>query len=309
MMLLFLFVLVASPVASAVELELKVESEDYRITQEVRSSLERVLHRVLGVYAGKLGLDFPAVVNVELTIVADRVAYDRMAAEVGVAHWSSGFYQSGGRAVVWGNTTEQRMLRTFLHESAHFLLGHGGRRAPSWVNEGLADCFGHTRTLGNAAFLELDTDALRLIQRDHRAGKLITVSRIVSMPNGWHNLSRSSARSNYAYAWALCHMLLATRHGQELLRQALDDFQRTGDSSAMPGIIERNHPGGMDALEKTWVAWVESEPAPIPLAIWTGDGKTATGWKKCDDGRLVKADNPNGCRSWVRQPDGVFRLQ
>jgi hypothetical protein len=292
--------------ATATELELEVVGVGYDLTQATRSRIRRSLSRMIAYYSNQLGVPIPDTIVLNVTIHRDRAAY---LADGGSPNTLGHYTYRPPRAVLWANTSTDKMMAVFLHESAHFLIGTTQRRAPTWANEGLAEGFEAARMEGNGMYLQPPPMYLRYLKWERDQGKRFDVAGIIGDRGGWMELPPEQMGPRYAWSWTLTHFLLSSTRGRKLLADVLTDFRAHGDPQRSLDLMERSWPRGVFGLTEDLEAWIQEGPAPvqIPLPLSTRDDDQA--FVRCEDGRLVARDNPNGCKAWRIGADGTLVLE
>lgn len=305
--LLCLGALLAAPSS----LDLRITQQGTTLSQTSRAQIRQSLNRMLGLMDRTLGLTYPAVVSIEVRAMGDRAEFDALKEELGAPDWVEGvFVHEPPLGVVWAGSGRSRMMRVFLHESAHYMIGYGGRpRAPSWLNEGLASSFENIRFAGNALYMEPPPGHVPWLRSELAARRLVAAADVMVDDERWMDLSAERAGPRYRTSWGLTAFLLSSSPGKALLADMLARYQSTGDARTSHAAVAAGWRGGMDSLQEAWEAWIEAGPVAYQLPIPVDRDVADPQWTRCPDGRLVHASDELGCKQWVLQPDGTLVLQ
>jgi hypothetical protein len=259
------------------------------VTQTTRARLEHVLSRTHGFYEHGLGVSYPEQVPLHVTVYGDRADYDAARTTAGAPSWAGGWFTvRAGKpeAHVWDHGSTDAMVGVFLHEAAHWLLRYAGR-PPRWLDEGLAQCFGHASVRGNLLTVEPPEHFLAVLKD---AGPP-SVSAIVGSTSGWEELPADRVGPLYVQGWALTAFLLSSEAGQRTLAEIVARTRRDGSASQAVAAVDDTWRGGMDGLQRDLERWLSNPPAAVPIPRYQRTPAPASDgmWTNCGDGRLVSA--------------------
>lgn len=277
--------LVVSALASEVSLE--IQAVDTTVTQTTRSRLHQTLSRALDFYEHGLDVKFPDALTVGVTIYGDQDAYRAVAKAEGLPSWAGGFFKVGPgtppRAVLWDHGDPAQMMRVFLHEGAHFLLGYAGR-TPRWLNEGLAQCFEHATMSGNALTIRPPPHYAQYLAHEGAP----SVEGLVTSKAAWNELPSSDVGPLYVQGFALTAFLMSSSNGQETLAAIVRAYRVDGKNESGLKAIEDTYRGGVAGLQRDLERWSANPPSSVNIPRFVEiEQKSDALWTTCPDGRLV----------------------
>ncbi|MEI9812165.1 MAG: hypothetical protein WDO18_05585 [Acidobacteriota bacterium] len=139
--------------------------------------------------------------------------------EFAIAYYAG---QSDRDYIVLGKTGEQA-AHTALHEYSHLVLRHAGYRLPPWLNEGLAEYFSTTQTVGgDTTFGDIIPGRLQQL----RATGWVPLATILAadQDSPYYNEGKR-AGSLYNQGWALTHMLFSSPEYSPKFQDLLNAIQ------------------------------------------------------------------------------------
>jgi len=275
--------------AWAADLSLQIQAVDTTVTQTTRSRLSQRLGRVQDFYAHGLGIPYPPSLVIDVTLYGDRDIYRQVAKKSGLPPWANGFFRAGPgiapQAALWAQDDREAMIGVFLHEGSHFLFRYAGR-TPRWLNEGLAQCFEHSRISGNVLTVHPPPYYLDFLRREGH----IEVEAIVLDPTQWNDLPSGKVGPLYIRGWALTAFLLSSKGGQQTLAAILRSYKVEGTRQSGLDAIEATYRGGRAGLERDLQRWVANPPASVVVPRSVAVEEEVDGmWRTCPDGKLVSA--------------------
>lgn len=161
-----------------------------------------------------------------------------------------------------GEETSDETWRVVQHEGfhqfAHFVIGG---RLPIWVNEGIAEYFGHGIFTGDGYVMgAIPPDRLKRIQAWIRGGNTVSVQQMMSLRHETWNVQMSIV--NYDQAWSMVHFLAHAdnQRYQPAFNQFLRDVSRGNPwENAWNGAFGR----GVREFEQKWKKhWTEMPANP-----------------------------------------------
>lgn len=169
---------------------------------------------------------------------------------------SAGQY-SGDKLMAWGSG--QGVWSTMQHEGFHQFVHRAiGGRMPVWLNEGLAEYFGHSHWTGDGFVSGVIPAGLKgRLDKQIRRGQLVPFQKMLSMTSAeW--LAKLE-RKHYDQAWAMVHFLVHAKDRK--YRQALGDMIRDISRGADPvASFRKRITRNIDGFEKHFVEWWKALP-------------------------------------------------
>src|SRR5262245_42505433 len=164
----------------------------------------------------------------------------------------AGFYQAGQDRdfiVLSGLIFPETLTRIVYHELTHYFLARGLGRAPTWLNEGLAEYFSTAEVRDEEISLgALSTDRLQLL----RTSRMLALRECFSVDTSSVQYNEDSKASvYYAQAWAFIHYLMHGEHAARF-KQYLTALQK-GDANLLEylSVNERTLEAGFQNYLKT----------------------------------------------------------
>jgi hypothetical protein len=174
------------------------------------------------VMGGGLRRRTPEVLNVFL--FARRQDYlDTMRTQFGLNATGSGgmFFMTprgGGLAFYTENLPQQRIAHVAQHEGFHqFAHAFFGNDLPPWLNEGLAEFFGHSIVDGKSIVIgQAPPQVLELMRQSVKENKYIPFNDLLQMDEGrWNGAVRmGTAAQQYEQSWSMVHFLVYGNAGK-----------------------------------------------------------------------------------------------
>jgi tetratricopeptide (TPR) repeat protein len=144
-----------------------------------------------------------------------------------------------------------------FHEYVHLHLRDSVPRAPAWLNEGLAEFYGHLQFNGSEALLGVPLPYLYLL----RSQELLPLATLFSVDhNSPHYNERDKSGMFYGESWALVHYLMlggSGRHDQ--FKRFLQMVSRGDDATKA---LQDSFGMTLDTLEKELRAYVSRGELP-----------------------------------------------
>lgn len=213
---------------------------------------------VISLLASELGAALDRSVRLDALVVADPDAFARLRGEdaANVARLG-GFYDAGQRRIVVRRQQRDEDTRQVLrHEAAHAILHEAIGPLPTWLDEGLAEWFGH-----------YDADARQALAAPERLSLLKPLSldeRVALLDRALAgkraDFDGEDAPQLYAASWALTAWMMHEAPSRALLR-GLVEAQR-GAVACKPidarTLIDGAWPGRLDGLLEDVARWVDA---------------------------------------------------
>jgi len=227
------------------------ETKRYELSSHERSSIRRRVNRMIGLYRSELGVRVPAGFQVDLAIHGEGRAYDQRA---GALRRAAGFYDPVSRKAVVSGRDQSETHETALHESSHAVLMQSVETVPAFLNEGLAEYFETLELGASKAHVPIDSRRAGYLMRYLERGGGWPVSELIEMPHpSWRGLPEEASYVAYTQSWALVSFMMETDANRSRLHKVLDSVRR---GVAATDAFERHYRGGVEALERDWLAWL-----------------------------------------------------
>lgn len=275
---------------SDARIQLTVVGVGLDVTQTTRARLESALSKTHAFYESGLGVRYPDRVPLQLTVYDERAAFDVAREAAGLPAWAGGWFSTGsGRpeAHVWDHDDPVKMQEVFLHEASHWLMRYAGR-TPTWLEEGLAQCFGHASVRGNLLTIETPSRFLEVLATEGAP----SVRDLITAPNRWTELPSDQVGPLYVQGWALTAFLLSRPEGQDALAAVIASHRVSPTGARDLEALDGAWKGGVDGLQRDLERWLSARPRAVPIpryqrvnAAPVSDGM----WVTCGNGRLVSA--------------------
>ncbi|HET7842818.1 MAG TPA: hypothetical protein VFL14_01610, partial [Xanthomonadales bacterium] len=212
---------------------------------------------VIELLRSELGVVLDRSLRLDALVVADPVAFARLRGEdaPNVAQLG-GFYDAGQRRIVVRRQPRDVDTRHVLrHEAAHAILHEAIGPLPPWLDEGLAEWFGHydvdARGPGGAP------ERLAILQPIALDERVALLDRVLDGKRA--DFDGADAPAFYAASWALVTWLMREPESRSVLR-ALVAAQRGSVAcraiDARP-LIDAAWPGGLDGLLVDVARWID----------------------------------------------------
>jgi len=132
----------------------------------------------------------------------------------------AGFFQPGEDVNYIAMSLDSRLRDPFsvaFHEYVHLHMENNVPRAPAWLNEGLAEFYGHLQFNGSEALLGVPLPYLNQL----RSTELLPLATLLSIDhNSPHYNEQDKSGIFYGESWALVHYLMLSAPGRQ------DQFKR-----------------------------------------------------------------------------------
>lgn len=228
-------------------------AEQVTLDSNDRREIRRNVRAMIDVYAAQLGIQVAPDFAVGIDVLDDSGEF---AKRYGGSNVPAGFYRHQTRkAVVSGSGKTEHIQRTAIHESSHAILGDQARRAPKWLNEGLAEYF--EVLAAGAGGAEIPTQPWRRQQLARAVESDATWSveaLLQSRASQWARLRGRSLHLAYDQAWSLVSFLMEDPDRRGVVRAMLEGGGAGTNSAAA---IEQHYPGGVKALDRDWRRWLD----------------------------------------------------
>ena len=181
------------------------------------------------------------------------------------------YHKAGGPANSWGFYLGTKLMATasrgdnsrtwymIQHEGFHQFLDAAMRsKVPTWLNEGLAEYFGHAIWTGDGFVMGAVPDYRRMrVQERIKLGKTLDMTDLLKME--FETWNEQMSTRNYDQAWALVYFLI---HGEDgKYRKPLGRFLTDlGAGRPWEPAFVRHFGRDANALEKRHNAWWLSPP-------------------------------------------------
>ena len=156
-----------------------------------------------------------------------------------------------------------------FHEYVHLHLRDNVPQAPVWLNEGLAEFYGHLQFSGGEALLGAPLPYLHLLRNQ----ELLPLATLLAIDhNSPHYHEQDKSGMFYGESWALVHYLMLGAPGrQEQFRRFLQQVSRGEDVGKS---LERSFGMTLETIEQELHAYVSRGDFPT-LRLATGDNPQA----------------------------------
>jgi hypothetical protein len=167
---------------------------------------------------------------------------------------ATGFYSARlNESVILAQGSREHIVSLALHESTHAIVAAMFGGAPHWLNEGMAGLFDSMRVNGEQTrIFETNAEYLELLKHTRLPSLAAHFTQIRVQ---WYDPANIDL--NYAIDWSLAYFLMSSPYGRDFLRYMLDSLavNYCQDFSTV-AFAHRHYPGGVNALEKNWKAWL-----------------------------------------------------
>lgn len=167
---------------------------------------------------------------------------------------TAGVFTGDKLMAIAGEQTNDETWHVVQHEGFHqFVHAVVGGDIPIWVNEGLAEYFGHAIWTGDGYILgNVPSERLARIKLWMSRGHTISIKDMMSMPHALWNAQMSIV--NYDQAWSMVYFLAHADGGK--YQQALNDFLRDVSKGDNWERAWAKHFGrGVKEFEKKWTKY------------------------------------------------------
>lgn len=167
---------------------------------------------------------------------------------------SDGVFMGTRLMAVAGQRTTERTWHVIQHEGFHqFATSVIRGRLPIWVNEGMAEYFGHAVFTGDGYVSGvIPPQRLARVQAGLRARTFRPIEEMMRLSHGEWNAHLSAA--NYDQGWSMVHFLAHAENGryQRLFVAFINDLSR---NQAWEPSWQRHFGADFRAFEERWSAW------------------------------------------------------
>src|ERR1043165_3213002 len=184
----------------------------------------------------------------------------------------AGFFQPGEDVNYIAMSLDPRESDPYsiaFHEYVHLHLRDNVPQAPVWLNEGLAEFYGHLQFSGGEALLGVPLPYLHLL----RSQELLPLTTLLSIDhNSPHYHEQDKSGMFYGESWALVHYLMLGEPGrQEQFRRFLQQVSRGEDVAKS---LEKSFGMTLETIDRELHAYV-SRGDFLTLRLATGDNPQA----------------------------------
>ncbi|MBQ0755311.1 MAG: DUF4124 domain-containing protein [Gammaproteobacteria bacterium] len=245
------------------DLSLEITDTQFELSPEGMEKIHDLMPQILHIYKTLFNLDLRDTVEVKLALLKSKPTFDLWVSQrTGKSRSipAAGIYMPQTREVaIWNNGNEAVMIRTILHESSHVIMAQLSPRAPSWLQEGMAEYFENIEMKNDVVVVNLSPQGHRNIRHWLDNGTLITLRKYLSIPEQqWREMAHSANQIPYTVAWGTSYFLLSSETGKTLLRRTLQDLEK---SQRWPTIddIDQHYPGGITRMDFEFFKWAQSD--------------------------------------------------
>lgn len=172
----------------------------------------------------------------------------------------AGFFQPGYDRNYIAMSLDSRQRDPFsvaFHEYVHLHMEDNVPRAPVWLNEGLAEFYGHLQFSGSEALLGVPLPYLNLLRNE----ELLPLSSLLSIDHtSPHYNEQNKSGIFYGESWALVHYLMLGGPGrQDQLKRFLQQVSRGEDAVKS---LQDSFGMTLDTLDKELRAYVNRGDLP-----------------------------------------------
>lgn len=234
------------------------------INTQLELEIARAARAIYDSWGDLLSAAPPFVVEVNLALVSDPVQFNAMKRELAPDLPDvTGFYSgASNQAVALHDPADPRQSRRrALHEISHLITTTQTGSAPYWLAEGLAEFYEMIEP-GQTGFSFAPNDRhMRWLARNEPPA---LADFFAVDADGWH---RSDSQGHYSVAWSLVYFLMNSAEGRGALGQTLQQASTHSCSTySAAAFLGQAWPGGIEALEPSWRAWLTQERF-IPVSM------------------------------------------
>jgi tetratricopeptide (TPR) repeat protein len=180
----------------------------------------------------------------------------------------AGFFQPGDDVNYIAMSLDPRQRDPFsvaFHEYVHLHMEDNVPRAPVWLNEGLAEFYGHLQFNGSEALLGAPLPYLNLL----RSQEMLPLTTLLTIDHSSpHYNEQDKSGVFYGESWALVHYLMLGGPGrQDQFKRFLQQVSRGEDTAKS---LEESFGMTLDTLDKELRAYVNRGELPT-LRLTTSD--------------------------------------
>jgi hypothetical protein len=194
--------------------------------------------------------------HINVRFLGDKTQFREIYGKSGNDDWRPvGFYRirSNEALILYTPGYQPTALSTAFHEMSHLVTAWHLGPTPPWLNEGLAEHFETMQVSQQSARFADNAYHMELL----RSEGPVPLADIVSL-SGKEWMARDTER-RYASAWSLIAFMLDTQAGQRTLKSVINQAyaQRCESGSDLEQALA-SYPGGITALEKDWLTWLDA---------------------------------------------------
>lgn len=248
------------------ELSFVIPDKQFELSDEGMKKIHDLVPQILHIYKTLFNLDLRDTVEVKLSLLKSKPAFDiwlsQRTGDSKPLPISGVFLPKTREVAVWNNGNEAAILRTILHESSHVIMAQLSPRAPSWLQEGMAEYFENIERKNDMIVVNVSQNGHQNILHWLNDGTLITLRKYLSIPEQqWRAMAHSANQIPYTVAWGTSYFLLSNETGKALLRRTLHDLEKT---QRWPTIddIDQHYPGGITRMDFEFFKWAQNDVVP-----------------------------------------------
>lgn len=225
--------------------------------QRAEQGIRRIFHH----YRQDFGLDVRGTVKVNIHLIDNRADLQEwIRSRIGDLGPVRGvFILDTNEVAVWNHGDREQVLATLFHETSHVILHQLAPETPIWLQEGLAQYFETLNLEDPEARPGPLPAAAKRIREWVDDGTLITLSDYLNISEArWRQMAHNQDAVPYTLAWAIVYFLMSHPTGEQTLRRALHDLEKTGTRPTLDR-LHRLYPGGLRNLEQRFFYWAQEE--------------------------------------------------
>lgn len=170
-----------------------------------------------------------------------------------------GLYNSlTNEVIINASNPTLHIVNNIQHEATHAFTQHIWGETPIWFNEGLSSYFENLTIKDNAIRIQQDTFYLKLISHLYHTQQLLPLKTFIGLKAGdWHSKTVDQNQLTIFYGIAWSFMAFITQEHSDLFYLYSQELSR--NTCQLPNdltFFEENHPGGIEALEKSWLKYI-----------------------------------------------------
>jgi hypothetical protein len=192
------------------------------LSSEFKNKLSSNLRAVFRAYTSLIGLNAMRKVKLNLHILPNRRAYNRMVKSVGGnPQGTSGVYFGSKNTAYIEYSTFERTINVAIHEAVHAINEAIIGDTPKWLNEGLAEYFEYTSANMQASIVEPNKSWVSSKKMLYK--KVVQPYQLVHGSPHWR---RSTYSKMYRSSWVLVHFLASNSTRKQALKKYLHAEQK-----------------------------------------------------------------------------------
>ena len=246
--------------------DLAINYRGQNIVPFLQDQLNGQVTNIYEIMADLVGVAQLRHVKLNIVMFPDATSFHQYAqASVGNVSSNTGGYYSTltNEAVTYTYPDDERTMEVAKHESTHVIAMGIMGKMPLWLNEGLAEYFSKLGVRSQFGQVVVHEDWLQLARATVQSGYPQRFAEFLKLePEGWRNANEAN---HYALAWSLVYYMMGTAQGKQtlakLMQQMAEQYCQLFDSAEA---LARSYPGGLNALEKEFYAWLADDAVKAP---------------------------------------------